>query len=118
MYSTSARTPWADRPISRSRFPATGASGLTRTPISCTRPLSNWANENPAFCAMTGFSEAELIVQKVRARGEKVWTVYAGNEGHGTTSYNAGVLHLSRDSCASCERTPLNHWPPLTANSS
>ena len=29
------------------------------------------------------FSEAEQIVEKVRANGGKVWTVYAGNEGHG-----------------------------------
>ena len=29
------------------------------------------------------FSEAESIVEKVRANGKKVWTVYAENEGHG-----------------------------------
>ena len=29
------------------------------------------------------FSEAQQIAEKVRASGEKVWTVYAENEGHG-----------------------------------
>ena len=29
------------------------------------------------------FSEAEQIAEKVRGRGGDVWTLYAGNEGHG-----------------------------------
>ncbi len=53
-------------------------------------PLSNVERINSALLVAHGrndprvpFSEAEQIARSVEARGRRVWTVYADNEGHG-----------------------------------
>jgi len=55
-----------------------------------TDPLNNAGNIHSALLVAHGrndprvpFTEAELIVAKVRSNGLPVWTVYADNEGHG-----------------------------------
>ncbi|MDP7277318.1 MAG: prolyl oligopeptidase family serine peptidase [Planctomycetaceae bacterium] len=64
-------------------------------------PIHNAARIRTALLVAHGvndprvpFSEAQQIVPRVRANGQTVWTVYAGNEGHGfRKKANRDYLH-------------------------
>jgi dipeptidyl aminopeptidase/acylaminoacyl peptidase len=56
------------------------------------------------------FSEAEQIASRVRAADRQVWTVYAGNEGHGFAKKD------NRDYITAVEMMFLEKYLGLSAN--